>query len=130
MTKQAPLPWTLTQNSWQYTTIYDAEGKPICRLDLEDWSVTEDNQDALEAVQTQIARRIVDAVNADPMRLDWFDNAVSQKLRADRAEARLEEAKGLIHSLLGLELGSSEKAMAFLDTTLADSPADRGSNNG
>jgi hypothetical protein len=62
--KQAPTPWTFVQNSWQYTTIYDAEGNPICRLDLEDWSVTEDNQDALEAVQTQIARRIVDAVNS------------------------------------------------------------------
>lgn len=61
--KQAPTPWTFVQNSWQYTTIYDAEGSTICRLDLEDWNVTEDNQDELEAVQTQIARRIVDAVN-------------------------------------------------------------------
>lgn len=63
MTKQAPLPWTLTQNSWQYTTIYDAEGNHVCRLDLEDWSVTEENQDELEKVQTQIASRIVKAVN-------------------------------------------------------------------
>lgn len=63
MTKQAPLPWTLTQNSWQYTTIYDAERNHVCRLDLEDWSVTEDNQDELEKVQTQIAERIVRAVN-------------------------------------------------------------------
>ncbi len=62
-TKQAPLPWTLTQNSWQYTTIYAADGAPICRLDLEDWSVTEDNQDLLEKVQSQIAERIVKAVN-------------------------------------------------------------------
>lgn len=63
MTKQAPLPWTLTQNSWQYTTIYDAEGNHVCRLDLEDWSVTEENQDDLEKVQTQIASRIVKGVN-------------------------------------------------------------------
>jgi len=62
--KQAPTPWTLVQNSWQYTTIYDAEGNIVCRLDLEDWNVTEDNQDELEAVQTQIARRIIDAVNS------------------------------------------------------------------
>jgi hypothetical protein len=61
--KQAPTPWTLVQNSWRYTTIYDAEGHTICRLDLEDWSVTERNQNELEAVQMQIARRIVDAVN-------------------------------------------------------------------
>lgn len=63
MTKQAPLPWTVTQNSWQYTTIYDAEGNSICRLDLEDWNVTESNQDGLEKIQTQIANRIVNAVN-------------------------------------------------------------------
>lgn len=61
--KQAPIPWTFVQNSWQYTTIYDADGHAICRLDLEDWNVTEDNQDTLEKVQTQIARRIVEAVN-------------------------------------------------------------------
>lgn len=62
--KAAPIPWTLTKNSWRYTTIFDAEGTPICRLDLEDWSVTEGNQATLEKVQAQIARRIIDAVNA------------------------------------------------------------------
>lgn len=125
MTKQAPLPWTLTQNSWQYTTIYDAEGNPICRLDLEDWSVTEDNQDALEAVQTQIARRIIDAVNADPIRLDWFDNAISQKLRADRAEACLAEAVKVLKEISELEDVRSDEAAGMARRALADSPADR-----
>jgi hypothetical protein len=81
VTKQAPLPWTLTQNSWQYTTIYDADGNSICRLDLEDWSVTEENQDDLEKVQTQIASRIVKAVNSHDMLVnalefirDGYDN--------------------------------------------------------
>lgn len=61
--KDAPLPWTATANSWQYTTIYDANGIPICRLDLEDWGVTEENQDALEALQIKVAVLIVSAVN-------------------------------------------------------------------
>jgi hypothetical protein len=49
--------------------------------------------------------------------------------------ADLEEALGIIHDLLGLELGSSERAMKFLDDhsptandirgILPNSPADR-----
>lgn len=62
--KEAPTPWTLTANSWQYTTIYDANGNTVCRLDLEDWGITEENQDELEKVQAKIARLIVDKVNA------------------------------------------------------------------
>jgi hypothetical protein len=61
--KEAPLPWKMTANSWQYTTIYDANGDVICRLDLEDWGVNEDNQDALESVQAKVAALIVEAVN-------------------------------------------------------------------
>lgn len=33
-------PFTMVANSWQFTTIYDAGGVPVCRLDLEDWDVT------------------------------------------------------------------------------------------
>lgn len=61
--KDVPLPWSITANSWQYTTIYDANGTPICRLDLEDWGVTESNQDALETLQAKVAHLIVSAVN-------------------------------------------------------------------
>lgn len=61
--KEAPRPWKFIANSWQYTTIYDANGDVICRLDLEDWGVTEDNQDDLETVQAKVAAMIVDSVN-------------------------------------------------------------------
>lgn len=61
--RYAPLPWKFTANSWQYTTIYDANGDVICRLDLEDWCVTEENQDDLEKVQAKVAALIIEAVN-------------------------------------------------------------------
>ena len=61
--KEAPLPWRFVANSWQYTTIYDGNGDVICRLDLEDWGVTEENQDDLEKVQAKVAALIVAAVN-------------------------------------------------------------------
>lgn len=60
---KAPLPWTMTQNSWQYTTIYDANRSPICQFDLEDWHVTEENQDDLEKVQAKVANLIIASVN-------------------------------------------------------------------
>lgn len=60
---KAPLPWTITQNSWQYTTVYDANKTPVCQLDLEDWGVTEGDQDELEAIQAEVATRIISAVN-------------------------------------------------------------------
>ncbi len=54
-------PWKFVGNNWQYTTIYNANGVPICQLDLEDWGVTEENQDELEAEQTKCARLIAAA---------------------------------------------------------------------
>ena len=62
--REAPLviqPWSYVANSWQYTTIYDHSGRTICRLDLEDWEVTEDNQDDLEREQERVARLIAAA---------------------------------------------------------------------
>ncbi len=53
--------WKVVGNSWQYTTIYGADGAPICRMDLEDWGVTEDNQEELEEKQATIARLIAAA---------------------------------------------------------------------
>ena len=61
--KDVPLPWTFVANSWQYTTIYDGSGEAICRLDLEDWGVNEENQYYLEQRQEMVARLIVEAVN-------------------------------------------------------------------
>lgn len=66
MMKRGEAPWSMTANSWQYTTIYDVHGIPMCRLDLENWGVTEDNQDTLETEQAQIARLIA----AAPLLLD------------------------------------------------------------
>jgi hypothetical protein len=50
-----PKPWKAVANSWQHTTIYDANGKTVCTLDLEDWDVTEENQDELENQQAEVA---------------------------------------------------------------------------
>ena len=61
---EANIPWSLVANSWQYTTIYDADEAVMCRLDLEDWDATEETQDDLEKHQASIARQIVRAVNA------------------------------------------------------------------
>ena len=60
----APLPWTSVANSWQYTSIYDADNLPVCRFDLEDWPVTEDNQDAFEKAQAEVVALVVEAVNS------------------------------------------------------------------
>ncbi len=63
MSDYTPLPWTMTGNSWQYTSIYDAGGHVVCRLDLEDWGVTEESQDRLEKAQAEAAELIIKAVN-------------------------------------------------------------------
>jgi hypothetical protein len=71
------LPFRLTNNSWQYTTIYDAKDDVICRLDLEDWHCTEENQGGLEEDQATLAALIVESVNKyGALRgavLDYFD---------------------------------------------------------
>lgn len=57
------LPFTFTENSWQFTTIYDAKQDVVCQLDLENWHVTEDNQGALEEDLAKLVKFIVTAVN-------------------------------------------------------------------
>lgn len=59
--KHTPGPWTHKGNSWQYTTVYDANNRAVCLLDLEDWGVTEDNQADLERQQEEVARLIAAA---------------------------------------------------------------------
>lgn len=85
MAEPTQVGWYFVENSWQYTTVYDADRVPICRLDLEDWGVTEDNQERLEGLQTSYAQLIAQAwtipalraATPDPARLellaDWFD---------------------------------------------------------
>ena len=50
--KCSPGPWKAIENSWQYTTIYDAHDREICRLDLERFEdLNEETQDKYEAIQ-------------------------------------------------------------------------------
>lgn len=58
------LPWRASANSWQYTTIYDVNGVPVMRFDLEDWGVDEDNQTHLEARQAVVANFVIRAVSS------------------------------------------------------------------
>lgn len=47
--------WNVVGNSWQYTSIYGADGKRLFLMDLEDWGVDEDNQEEMEKKQAEIA---------------------------------------------------------------------------
>lgn len=65
MSEASPRPWKVIENNWQYTTIYDANGREVCNLDLERFDeLDEDNQDEHEGVQKVDAGLIVDAVNS------------------------------------------------------------------
>ena len=60
--KCSPGPWKAIENSWQYTTIYDAHDREICRLDLERFEdLNEETQDKYEAIQRADAAAIVQA---------------------------------------------------------------------
>ncbi len=62
--KISPLPWDYIGNSWQYTTMYDANKKPIAELDLEFFEgMNENNQEKFEAIQTANAAFIRKSVN-------------------------------------------------------------------
>lgn len=54
-------PWSAVANSWQHTTVYDANQVPVCRLDLDDWGVDESNQTELERLQSDVARKLAAA---------------------------------------------------------------------
>lgn len=60
-TNYAKGPWMVCKNSWQHTTIHLEGDHNICHLDLEDWEVDEDNQDALEVEQAKVAALIAAA---------------------------------------------------------------------
>ena len=60
--KCSPGPWKAIENSWQYTTIYDAHDREICRLDLERFEdLNEETQDKYESIQRADAAAIVRA---------------------------------------------------------------------
>jgi hypothetical protein len=45
---------------------------------------------------------------------ELLEDVLYWKGRADEAKATLDEALGIIHDLLGLEFGSSDRALEFL----------------
>ena len=64
--KCSPGPWKVIENSWQYTTIYDAHDREICRLDLERFEdLNEETQGKYEAIQRADAAAIVRACDHD-----------------------------------------------------------------
>ena len=62
--KTSPLPWRIVNNSWQFTTIVDANGNNVCEFDLERFEgLNEDNQEEYENIQRNDAEMIIVAVN-------------------------------------------------------------------
>lgn len=57
-------PFHKVENSWQYTTIYDADNKSICEFNLE-WmdGLTEDTQDELDKVMQKRVDHILKLLN-------------------------------------------------------------------
>lgn len=84
--KHAPAPWTFVANNWQHITVYDADELPVCRMDLEDWPVNEDNQDAFEQEQAKVAAMIAAAPD--------LLTAAKALERAEAANANCDECEG------------------------------------
>ena len=67
--KTSPLPWRIINNSWQFTTIVDANGNNVCEFDLERFEdLNEDNQEEYENIQRNDAEMIIAAVNVTTMK--------------------------------------------------------------
>ena len=67
--KTSPLPWSIINNSWQFTTIVDANGNNVCEFDLERFEdLNEDNQAEYENIQRNDAEMIIAAVNVTTMK--------------------------------------------------------------
>ena len=58
-----PLPLSCTHNSWERSTIYDANGYEICAIEIS-WEADEDTQDHFEALKEANAAFIVRACNS------------------------------------------------------------------
>ena len=90
--KCSPGPWKAIENSWQYTTIYDAHDREICRLDLERFEdLNEETQDKYEAIQRADAAAIVRACD----HLAALRRAKAEVWREAEKEARLEISRGM-----------------------------------
>jgi hypothetical protein len=90
--KCSPGPWKAIENSWQYTTIYDAHDREICRLDLERFEdLNEETQDKYESIQRADAAAIVRACDHDAA----LRRAKAEVWREAEKEARLEISRGM-----------------------------------
>jgi len=58
-----PLPLSCTHNSWERSTIYDAEGYEVCTIAIS-WEADEDTQEHFEALKDAKAAFIVRACNS------------------------------------------------------------------
>ena len=107
--KCSPGPWKAIENSWQYTTIYDAHDREICRLDLERFEdLNEETQDKYEAIQRADAAAIVWACDhdaalrrakAEGKEYAWNEAAMRAACAGHRACCGIEadNAQGKIH---------------------------------
>ena len=101
--KCSPGPWKAIENSWQYTTIYDAHDHEICRLDLERFEdLNEETQDKYEAIQRADAAAIVLACDHDAA------------LRRAKAEGIREIVRGLKNKRIDFEQKLSVTRSSFM----------------
>lgn len=110
--RHAPLPWTFTPNSWRETTIYDAEGLPVCLFDLLNWPVTEDNQEELMKAQAELAVYIVKAVNEYSKLQDKIEAPDGKEYRSWVYQLVAEKDK-LVEALQAISGGSFQDAGIF-----------------
>jgi len=90
--KCSPGPWKAIENSWQYTTIYDAHDHEICRLDLERFEdLNEETQDKYEAIQRADAAAIVRACDHDAALRRAKAETNAEYKRVSKAHSQLSE---------------------------------------
>lgn len=66
MTNQTSMkgPFYKVENSWQYTTIYDADDEPVCQFDLGQFDdLNENTQDALDKIMQRRVDFVLERLN-------------------------------------------------------------------
>lgn len=103
MSEGSPRPWKAVENSWQYTTIYDANGNEVCRLNLERFAgLSEDTQEHYEAIQRADVELILQAAVLTPQgggkscahpRTQWYSGQYEKTLECLDCRVELDERK-------------------------------------
>ena len=124
--KCSPGPWKAIENSWQYTTIYDAHDHEICRLDLERFEdLNEETQDKYEAIQRADAAAIVLACDHDAAlrraKAEGVRGLIGHEQLAIQILNALERGGYLVSGPDGEEIGMTilDEADKFLDARAA-----------